>query len=102
MKRTPIRSRSKKKQAEHRLYLQFVAELEAESPWCEVGPFISTVNLAYRGCTRRMQGLHHLRKRSAGGAEMDRANVLRSCNTCNGWVEDHPEQARRANLVIRG
>lgn len=102
MKRTRLRPRSAKKEAEHRRYLRFVAELADQSPWCEVGPLIARVDPRWRGCTRRMGGLHHLRKRSAGGGLMDRANVLRSCNPCNGWVEDNPALAKQAGLTITG
>ena len=101
MKRTALRPRSVKASAEHRRYLAFVAELAAESDSCEVGPLWSKVDPTWRGCLGRMSGLHHLRKRSAGGALMDRANVLRSCSPCNGLVEDRPDLAHSAGLVIR-
>lgn len=99
MKRTPLKPRSVKREREHRAYLVFVAELADESTACEVCPLIATVLPSWRGCWGQMQGLHHLRKRSQGGAVMDRANVLRSCNSGNGWVEDWPVLARQAGLV---
>lgn len=109
MKRSPmpraranLRQRSAKREREQRdEYLPLVRRLADESPWCEVGPRISAVARDYRGCTRRMQGLHHLRKQSQGGARCDPANVLRSCNACNGWVEDNPRLALEAGLVLR-
>lgn len=102
MKRTRLRSRSKKATAQHAEYLRFVGRLAAESDICEVCPIISRADPGWRGCTHYMQGLHHLRKRSAGGDLMDPANVLRSCNNGNGWVEDHPKLAKHIGLTIPG
>lgn len=77
-----------------------VAAMLAESPWCELGPVISTAVPAWP-CSQRAQGLHELRKRSAGGSLTNRSNLLRACNPCNTWVEDHPTQARELGLVVR-
>lgn len=96
-----MRRQSVKHRAEHARYVKFVRELAAESDRCEVGPLISVVDHGYRDCTLTMQGLHHLQKRSAGGALIDRANVLRSCNPCNSYVENEPILARQAGLVRR-
>ena len=97
-----MRPRSLKAAVEHRKYVRFVAILAEISNACEVGPKISRVDHTYRGCTRWMDGLHHLQKRrDAPWRIMDISNVLRSCNTCNGWVEDHPELAHDAGLVTR-
>lgn len=45
--------------------------------------------------------LHHRRKRSSAGALTNPANVLRSCNTGNLAIEDHPVAAKKAGLVVR-
>lgn len=77
----------------HAAYVRWVRELADEDDTCHVGPLISRVDPSYRGCAGRMGGLHHKQKRSANKARiMDPTNVLRSCNPCNGHIEDHPPQ----------
>lgn len=92
---------SKKQARLWRKYVAFVAGMLAVDDRCEVGRKILSVDCKYRGCTRRATGLHHLRKKSSQGALMEPDNVLRSCDPCNGWVEDHDERARKAGLVVR-
>lgn len=76
-----------------------VVAMEAESDRCEVGPFIDRAirdadraagrpETGWRSCTGKMQGLHERRKNGQGGSLTDRANLMRSCNVCNGQVED--------------
>jgi hypothetical protein len=84
-----------------RRYSTFVAGMLAVSPRCEVGPRIRRMVVHYRGCRRQASGLHHLRKRSAGGALCEPDNVMRCCDPCNGWIEDHPRQALELGLVVR-
>ena len=81
-------------------YGDFVALRLERSSRCEVGPMIDAVEPWHR-CEGRATGLHHLRKRSAGGRIKSRLNTLRSCDTCNSWVEDHPLLAEIAGLAIR-
>jgi hypothetical protein len=66
---------------------------------CELGPVIVARDPLHR-CTRRAQGMHHLRKRSAAGRVRSRLNTRRACNPCNGWVEDNPALARAVGLVV--
>lgn len=96
-----MRHATPKRAREDRAYRRWVAELAEADDSCHVCRRIIVVDPRWRGCTRRMDGLHHLRKRSAGGGRRNPANVLRSCNNGNGWVEDHPDLARLAGLVVR-
>lgn len=97
-----MRAVSAKRERELVIYRRFVAKLAEDDPTCHVGPRISLVDRTWRGCTRWMDGLHHLQKRSANRSRLlDPTNVLRSCSPCNGWVEDHPELAIEAGLVTR-
>lgn len=105
MKRTagPRRTGRLKPRSDKRIGLEygdFVALRLARSHRCEVGPLIAPVDPLH-DCTRRATGLHHLRKRSAGGRIKSRLNTLRSCDPCNGWVEMFPRLAREAHLVLR-
>lgn len=54
-----------------------------------------------RDCNGRQQGLHELRKRSAGGSLDNPSNLLGACIPCNGWVERWPDLAHRLGLVVR-
>lgn len=99
MKRTRISGMSEKRS--NLRYGDYVAMRLAISRRCEVAERIRTTDPLWLGCTHRAQGLHHLRKRSAGGRVKSRLNTLRSCNACNGWVEDHDALATLAGLVIR-
>lgn len=66
---------------------------------CELGPLIEKVDGRHR-CIKTQQGLHHLRKLGQGGALTLRANVMGSCNPCNDWVEDNPDDALDLGLVV--
>lgn len=116
LKRTPIRRRSTKKARTDRARSAFVAEMLAQSPWCEIGltfdhalihgePLTeddwTTVSRALAGCQRRAVTLHELRKRSDTGSVLNEDNCLRACAPCNSWVEDHPRLAHDLGLVIR-
>lgn len=96
-----MRQVSKKRAKLLRSYNAFVAGMLAVDKRCWVGREIVRIDRHYRECTRTADGLHHLRKKSSGGALMDPDNVLRSCNHCNTWVEDHPTLAWEAGLVVR-
>lgn len=92
---------SKKRASLQRKYVAFVAGMLAVSDRCEVGRRISSVDCTYRDCRGRANGLHHRRKKSSQGALMEPDNVLRCCDPCNGWVEDHDARAHKAGLVVR-
>lgn len=96
-----MRAQSSRQATLHRRYRSFVAGMMAESTRCEVGLRIRRLVVHYRGCQKRATGLHHLRKRSAGGALCDPDNVVRCCDACNGWIEDHPHDALMIGLVVR-
>jgi hypothetical protein len=51
-------------------------------------------------CTGRMETGHEPLKRSRGGDCTDPAQVLAACLLCNGWIEDHDEEATRLGLSI--
>lgn len=53
------------------------------------------------GCTWLAEGLHHRRKRSAGGRLVSRLNTVRACNACNGRIEDEPDVAHFFGWVVR-
>lgn len=96
-----MRNQSPQRASLQRRYRSFVAATLAVSSTCAVGPRIRRLVVHYRGCRHRATGLHHLRKRSAGGALCDPDNVLPCCDVCNGWIEDHPREAHRLGLVVR-
>lgn len=106
MKRTRIRARSKKRERLMRGERgRLNDELAAGDVLCELGPRIGQVvwderREVYRGCLGIARCWHELRKRAQVGSITDRANLMAACFLCNGWVEDNPELAHRAGLVL--
>lgn len=103
LKRTPLKSRSKKRSKfmkEERVPL-IQAMIEADQR-CELGPILAAVGID-SGCTGQIEGLHERRKRSAGGSLSNLSNLRGSCNRCNGGLEDNPEwkDATGTLLVVR-
>ena len=103
MKRTPLVRRTPLRRGgplRRRRPARRVDHSQSMAPWCELGPVIRTVDPTWP-CTRWREGIHELRKRSAGGSLTNVANLRSACNRCNGWVEDHPADAHRLGLVVR-
>lgn len=101
LKRTPLRRVSEKQSKKIREGAKQRARLVAErGNACEVCPKIRLVVPSWAGCNGVEQGRHHLRKQSQATDESDE-NILLSCNLANGWIEDHPPEARAAGLVRR-
>lgn len=92
---------SKRRRPERAEYASWVVELLEESPLCELDAPIRLVAPGWAGCRTYASGLHHLRKQGQGGPRRDRRNVRRACDPCNVWVEDHPDLAHEAGLVVR-
>jgi hypothetical protein len=87
----PIAKKSKKRQTEEREYKMIVAEKFLESGECELKvPGV---------CTRKAQGLHHLKKRT-GKNYLDKEFLKRACNACNRFCETHPTEAKQMGLVL--
>lgn len=74
---------SVKRMAQQRLYRKIVKEMLAEDPRCEIRAI---------GCTGIAEGLQHKVKRSSKNL-LDKKNLLRSCNSCNTWIENNPLEA---------
>lgn len=74
---------SVKRMAQQRLYRKIVKEMLEEDPRCEIKA---------PGCTGIAEGLQHKVKRSSKNL-LNRKNLLRSCNSCNKWIENNPLEA---------
>jgi hypothetical protein len=100
---TGLKSRSEKRQRfmiEERIPM--IESMIAEGRRCEIGPVLTRHGLdASKRCRGKIEGLHELRKRSAGGSLRNPDNLVPACNLCNGWVEDEPDEARILGFVIR-
>ena len=103
LKRTELKKRSSKRQSvmtNDRVPL--IQALVEAGYGCEICPV-----LEYHGCddfnhcTGKIDGLHELRKRSAGGSLVNRNNLVPACNYGNGWIEDNPLLAHEFGLVVR-
>lgn len=102
MKRTPLKPRSAKMAKVYRTErIPLVEQWLSESQICEVGPKIRAVKPEYQKCLGEADCLHELKKRSAGGSITDPDNLIRSCWVCNQEVEDWPDIAWQAGLVVR-
>lgn len=101
--RTELAPRSdKRKQLMADERVPTIKAMQAEGRRCEIGPtLIHYAMIAPSECHGRIEGLHELRKRSAGGSLVNPDNLIPSCNRCNGWVEDNPEDAYVLGFVVR-
>lgn len=81
MKRTALRSRSKKREAVYRQRRKLVAELLERFPWCA------------RCYWNRSVDLHELKNRSQGGDLLDPTQIVTLCRECHEWVTTHPLEA---------
>ncbi len=101
LKRTPLKPRSDKMTKLYRTQrVPLVKEWLSISQVCEVGPKIRAIKPDHPKC-KPATCLHELKKRSAGGSITDPRNLLRSCIFCNGYIEDWPDLAWQAGLVVR-
>lgn len=82
-KQAPIASKSDKRKQLDKEYRKLVKEMLKENNVCEIKA---------PGCTGKAQGLHHIQKRTTKNL-LDRNNLLRACNSCNLWIEEHPLEA---------
>lgn len=103
LKRTPLKQRSEKRSKlmkEERVPL--IQALVKAGFSCEIGPVLDHHGIAESvNCRNKIEGLHELRKRSAGGSLVNRNNLIPACIPCNGWVEDYPAVAHELGLVVR-
>lgn len=100
MRRTRMKQRSDNRQEGDAAYRALSDQVRTEHHGaCQLGPLIATADHSHR-CIGIQQGLHHLRKQGQGGARILRANVMPSCNPCNDWVEDNPDDALDLGLVV--
>jgi hypothetical protein len=90
LKRVPtMAAQSDKRKALQREYVKIVKGMLKEDPMCAIiSPF----------CNIYAQGMHHIIKRSEKNlCELN--NLLRSCNACNLFLEEHDEWARAKGFV---
>lgn len=88
-KAKPIAKRSVKLSAKDREYKKIVKEMLEEDNRCE----LKTPN-----CIHIATGLHHKKRR--GINLLNRKYLLRSCDPCNGFVEQHPQYALDNGLSV--
>lgn len=69
--------------------IPLIKELIEAGHGCGIGPVLMAAGLDQaRHCRGKIEGLHELRKRSAGGSLVNPDNLIPACNYCNGLVED--------------
>lgn len=88
----PLRHTSKKTAAKKRAWSKITCAKRKAGMTCE---------LAIPGvCTVYIEGGAHTLKSRFG--DYSKENHKGSCNACNGWVEDHPDEARALGFSARG
>ena len=102
--RPPVKVKSDRRVSEDREYAALRREiLKLDDPttftYCAAGAPLSQFGIAV--CTYKATELHHLRKRSSSGALCNPEGVVPVCSPCNLAIEDHPEEAHGAGLVVR-
>lgn len=89
-KQKTIAKVSEKRKGVNKEYRLIVKDMLKTNPNCEIKEV---------GCTGKAQGLHHKQKRLPSNIT-DRNNLMRACNSCNTWVENHPQEAIEKGLTI--
>ncbi len=85
-----IPKKTKKRAALDREYSKLLKKEAEENNDCQVKSPV---------CIGIFQGFQHKIKRSEKNL-LDKKNLLRSCNPCNGWCESHPLQAIAMGVSI--
>lgn len=85
----PLAQKSKKLTAKEKEYKKIVAEMLAQDNRCE---------LTTPDCTGTAEGLHHQKGR--GIHLTNRKYLKRACNSCNGYVDRHPQYAIDNGLSV--
>ena len=88
-KKTKIKPLSDKRKVLQKEYRAKVKAMMKENDRC---------GIKAPGCSGKASGLHHLCKRSAKNLLED-SNLIRSCSSCNLWVEENDKQARDLGFV---
>lgn len=88
IKKIPLKS--VKRIVEEKLYNRQVKEMISENPFCEIKA---------PGCTSKATGAHHKQKRSPDNY-LKRSNLVRSCASCNLFIEEHPEHKISKKFTI--
>lgn len=78
-----INNESEKRKRDEKVYKKIVKDMAAKSNKCEVKA---------PGCSKIMEGLHHIVKRSPENL-LDKKNLVRACNNCQRYIEQHPKWA---------
>lgn len=95
-RRTPLQPIGRRGRARKRAQALMTAEvIERDGEGCVLG------RVEAAGECFGPMGTHHLVKAWRGAFTDVAANGVRLCNGHNGWVEDHPDEARALGLVER-
>lgn len=74
---------SEKRKVDQKEYRKIVKKMLAENPNCDIKE---------EGCQIKATGLHHQKKRTPA-TFLDKRFLIRACNSCQMWVEIHPQEA---------
>lgn len=101
MRRSPIRRRSKKREAYYRdTRRPLVEKMLKGTPVCEAGPVIWVAGYDSK-CQRVAVDVHERKRRSQGGSLEDPVNLMRVCRLCHGWIDAHPAVSYHLGLLVK-
>jgi len=104
MKRTPLRRKSKRREAEDEVRREVLAALvEERGSGCEAG--VLRIAKGDGGgsiliCTGTAVDGHEVLTRGRGGSATDPANILLVCRECHTWIHDNPQAAEAHGLLM--
>lgn len=98
MKRTPIRSVSKKRQAENRKRRQILHAAYGPNPACHACPVYRAAGID-TGCDGRADDGHEILTRARGGSITDPDNVIPVGRACHRRIDAEQDEALRLGLM---
>lgn len=96
---TPMRHRSKKKEAEYRLRRPLVERLLEEKPNCEACPVFAEHDGLVTYQRARSVDVHEIVRRSQGGSILNEENLMCVCRKCHTRIGNYPQLAFELGLA---
>jgi hypothetical protein len=98
LRRTRLRTVSKKRSRELAKYRVKREWFLAERHNCEIGPLLWNADILESNCDYSATEIHHKRRR-LGGNLNDETTWLPTRANCHRWIETHANVARRLGII---
>jgi hypothetical protein len=102
MRRTPIRSVSKKRRKENELRRRNILDRYGRFPRCAACEPLAAVGVtrSMTGCRGAAEDAHEPAMRSRGADITDPDQCIPVSRDCHAWIHSHPKIATQAGLLI--